>query len=122
VRRLGDLEAEIMHRLWDWGRPATVREVVDDINTVRPVAYTTVMTVADILHGKGMLSRQKSGRAWLYEPTQTRESFTAALMRDALGESPDRTAALMRFVERISPDEQEALREALRALGDADGP
>jgi predicted transcriptional regulator len=65
VRRLGDLEAEIVDRLWGWGRPATVREVVDDINESHPVAYITVMTVADILHGKGLLSRRKSGRAWL---------------------------------------------------------
>ena len=32
MRRLGDLEAEIMDRLWTWRRPATVREIVDDIN------------------------------------------------------------------------------------------
>jgi predicted transcriptional regulator len=38
MRRLGDLEAEIMDRLWTWDRPATVREVVDDINRTRPVA------------------------------------------------------------------------------------
>ncbi|MER5906014.1 BlaI/MecI/CopY family transcriptional regulator [Streptomyces mirabilis] len=38
MRRLGDLEAEIMDRLWTWDRPATVREVVDDINKTRPVA------------------------------------------------------------------------------------
>ncbi|MET9871631.1 BlaI/MecI/CopY family transcriptional regulator, partial [Streptomyces sp. NPDC006386] len=44
MRRLGDLEAEIMDRLWTWNRPATVREVVDDINKTRPIAYTTVMT------------------------------------------------------------------------------
>ncbi|MET7727592.1 BlaI/MecI/CopY family transcriptional regulator [Streptomyces mirabilis] len=38
MRRLGDLEAEIMDRLWTWDRPATVREVVDDINGTRHVA------------------------------------------------------------------------------------
>ncbi|MER5540289.1 BlaI/MecI/CopY family transcriptional regulator [Streptomyces mirabilis] len=38
MRRLGDLEAEIMDRLWTWDRPATVREVVDDINRTRPIA------------------------------------------------------------------------------------
>ncbi|MEU1167732.1 BlaI/MecI/CopY family transcriptional regulator, partial [Streptomyces sp. NPDC005921] len=48
MRRLGDLEAEIMDRLWRWRRSATVREIVDDINRTRPVAYTTVMTVDDL--------------------------------------------------------------------------
>ncbi|MEV6210461.1 BlaI/MecI/CopY family transcriptional regulator [Kitasatospora sp. NPDC051914] len=115
MRRLGDLEAQIMDRLWSWG-PATVREIVDDLNRERPLAYNTVMTVADILHGKGMLRREKVGRAWLYEPTRSRESYTAALMEDALGASSDRSSALAYFVERISPDEQEALRQALRSL------
>ena len=49
MRRLGELEAEIMDRFWRWGRPATVREVVDDINRHRSVAYTTVTTVTGIL-------------------------------------------------------------------------
>jgi predicted transcriptional regulator len=116
MRRLGELEAEIMDRLWRWGRPATVREIVDDINLTRNVAYTTVNTVAGILHVKGWLLREgKDGRAWLYEPVRTREEYSAALMEDALGASEDRPVALAHFVERMSPDEVAALRQALRA-------
>ncbi|GAA2812687.1 MULTISPECIES: BlaI/MecI/CopY family transcriptional regulator [Kitasatospora] len=113
MRRLGELEAEIMDRLWSWGRPATVREVVDDINRDRPVAYTTVMTVADILYGKGLLRREKQGRAWLYEPTGSREAYTAALMQEALGASQDRSAALAHFIREISADEAEVIRRLL---------
>ncbi|MGW7098686.1 BlaI/MecI/CopY family transcriptional regulator [Streptomyces sp. NPDC054838] len=115
MRRLGDLEAEIMDRLWLWQRPASVREVVDDINLGRRVAYTTVMTVADILHRKGWLRREKSGRAWIYEAVRSREEYTAALMQDALGDSQDRKATLLRFVERMSREDVEALDAALRA-------
>lgn len=92
MRRLGDLEAEIMDRLWTWNRPATVREVVDDINKTRPVAYTTVMTVANILYSKGWLLRGKQGRAWLYTPVRSREAYAAELMEDGLGRA--RTALL----------------------------
>ncbi|RKT03359.1 putative transcriptional regulator [Streptomyces sp. 3211.6] len=115
VRRLGELEAEIMDRVWLWERPASVREIVDDINRGRKVAYTTVMTVADILHRKGWLSREKSGRAWMYQAVRSREEYTAALMQDALGDSQDRRATLLRFVERMSHEDVEALDEALRA-------
>ncbi|MEU3408688.1 BlaI/MecI/CopY family transcriptional regulator [Streptomyces sp. NPDC006670] len=115
VRRLGELEAEIMDRVWQWERPASVREIVDDINRGRTVAYTTVMTVADILHRKGWLSREKSGRAWMYQAVRSREEYTAALMQDALGDSQDRRATLLRFVERMSHEDVEALDEALRA-------
>ncbi|MFI1487760.1 BlaI/MecI/CopY family transcriptional regulator [Streptomyces sp. NPDC020747] len=117
MRRLGDLEAEIMDRLWKWNRPATVREVVNDINKRREVAYTTVMTVANILYNKGWLLRTKQGRAWLYAPVRSREAYSAALMEDALGASEDRSVALSHFVENMSEDEMAALRKALRNAG-----
>ncbi|MBT2454527.1 BlaI/MecI/CopY family transcriptional regulator [Streptomyces sp. ISL-86] len=115
MRRLGELEAEIMDRVWLWERPATVREIVDDINQGRHVAYTTVMTVADILHGKGWLRREKAGRAWLYEAARSREEYTAGLMEDALGDSQNREATLLRFVERMSHEDVETLDAVLRA-------
>lgn len=111
---MGDLEAEIMDRLWTWNRPVTVREIVDDINETRPIAYTTVMTVTNILYTKGWLLRAKKGRAWLYRPVRSREAYAAALMEDALGESKDPSAALVHFVENMSEEEVAALREALR--------
>jgi predicted transcriptional regulator len=114
MRRLGDLEAEIMNRLWTWQRPATVREIVNDINEQRTIAYTTVMTVADILYHKGWLLRSKHGRAWLYAPVRSREAYAAALMEDALDTSEDRSVALAHFVEAMSDEEVAALRKALR--------
>ncbi|MFF9143336.1 BlaI/MecI/CopY family transcriptional regulator [Streptomyces sp. NPDC014861] len=114
MRRLGELEAEIMDRFWRWQRPATVREVVDDINRHRDVAYTTVTTVTGILFHKGHLTRTREGRVWLYRASATREAYAAALMEDGLGASEDRTAALARFVENLDADELDALRTALR--------
>ncbi|MEE1786396.1 BlaI/MecI/CopY family transcriptional regulator [Streptomyces sp. SP17BM10] len=116
MRGFGDLEAEIMDRLWSWGRPATVREVVDDLRQKRPVAYTTVTTVADILHTKGWLRRDKVGRAWVYEPTCTREAYTARLMHQALETTADRTGALLHFVDAMSGDEAGALLAALEQV------
>lgn len=104
-----------MNRLWTWGRPATARDVLVDLGRTRSIAYSTVKTVAEILHRKGLLRREKQGRAWLYEPTCTRQQYTASLMQDALGDNPDPAGALLSFVERMSADEVEALRSALRA-------
>ena len=120
MRRLGDLEAEIMDRLWRWERPATVREVVDDINKERPLAYTTVMTVTNILYTKGWLLRGKQGRAWMYTPVRSREEYAAALMEDGRGTSENRPVALTHFVQQLNPDEISALRKALRAAGRQD--
>ncbi|MCM2392800.1 BlaI/MecI/CopY family transcriptional regulator [Streptomyces albipurpureus] len=115
MRQLGGLEAEIMDRLWSWGRAATAREVRDDLNKQRPIAYSTVKTVADILFSKGMLTREKDGRAWLYRATCTRQQYTAARMHDALEGTPDPAGVLLSFVEQISAEEVHALRTALRA-------
>jgi predicted transcriptional regulator len=53
MRRFGELEAVIMDRLWDQGRPMLVREMVEALRGDRPLAYTTVMTVMENLHRKG---------------------------------------------------------------------
>ena len=120
MRQLGELEAVIMDRLWTWGRPALVREVVDDLHPDRPLAYTTVMTVMENLHRKGWLRRERDGRAWRYEPAASRSSYTAALMSDALATSTDRRTALAHFVLQMSPHDAALLREALdQALGEA---
>jgi predicted transcriptional regulator len=113
MRQLGELEAAIMDRLWEWGRPAPVREVLDDLRKDRTIAYTTVMTVMENLHRKGWLRRYRDGRAWCYEPTGSRSGYTAALMSDALATSADRRTALAHFVLQMSPHDAELLQQAL---------
>jgi predicted transcriptional regulator len=113
MRQFGELEAVIMDRLWERGRPALVREVVDDLRKDRPLAYTTVMTVMENLHRKGWLRRHRNGRAWRYEPTGSRSGYTAALMNSALATSTDRRTALAHFVLQMSPYDAELLQQAL---------
>jgi len=120
MRRFGELEAVIMDRLWERGRPVLVREVVDDLRDERGPAYTTVMTVMENLYRKGWLRRERDGRAWRYEPTGSRSGYTAALMNDALATSPDHRTALAHFALQMSPHDAALLREALgQALGEA---
>jgi predicted transcriptional regulator len=113
MRRFGELEAVIMDRLWERGKPALVREMVDDLHDERPLAYTTVMTVMDNLYRKGWLRRYRDGRAWRYEPTGSRSSYTAGLMTDALATSADRRTALAHFVLQMSPHDAALLQQAL---------
>ncbi|MDQ6836945.1 MAG: BlaI/MecI/CopY family transcriptional regulator [Actinomycetota bacterium] len=118
MKGFGDLEAQIMGSLWARGGPTTVREMVDEFQRDRTIAYTTVLTVTDILFRKGWLTRERHGRAYAYLPVCTREEYSAELMREALGTSKDRTAALLHFVAEMPADEAAALRDA---LGDVDG-
>jgi len=121
MRRFGELEAVIMERLWERGRPALVREILDDLSRDRAIAYTTVMTVMDNLHRKGWLRRERDGRAWRYEPTGSRSGYTAALMNEALETSADRRRALAHFALQMSPHDAAVLRDALdRALHESE--
>ena len=111
MRGLGDLEAEVMDRLWRWRQPTSVRTVLEDLHAdARPLAYTTVMTVMENLHRKGFCTREREGRAWMYAPAQSREQYTASVMREVLAASSDRDAALLHFVEEMSPEQLHQLR------------
>ncbi|MFI9843655.1 BlaI/MecI/CopY family transcriptional regulator [Nonomuraea sp. NPDC051941] len=112
MRSLGDLEATIMDRLWSWQRPASVREVLEDLQRDRSIAYTTVMTVMDKLHKKGLLRRHPSGKAYVYEPTATHEAYSAGLMQEALATGGNQALTLIHFLERLTPQELSALEEA----------
>ncbi len=110
-----------MQRLWAWHRDVTVREVVEDLQRERPLAYTTVMTVLDNLHRKGLVRRTKEGRAFRYAAVESREAHTAALLEDVLGDADDRTATLLRFIDKLDPEEQAQLRRMLESAGPESG-
>lgn len=117
VRGFGELEAEIMDRIWNRGDAAvTVRDVFDELAEERRIAYTTVMSTMDNLHTKGWLRRDRDGRAYRYWPTLNREQHTAQLMREALDGGGRSDLVLNYFIEQIDPEDSERLRAALRTL------
>ena len=69
-----------MAALWDAGQ-ATVHEIRAQLLPHRPLAYTTVMTVMDRLARKGVVEREKRGRAHLYRPAVTREAVSDHALR-----------------------------------------
>jgi predicted transcriptional regulator len=113
MRQFGGLESAVMDRVWRLGRPVPVREILEDLQQDRTIAYTTVMTVMDALHRKGWLRREQKGRAYLYEAVASREAYSARLMRDAWGVSDNHAIAFVHFLEQLSPEEARAVRAAL---------
>lgn len=115
MRRFGELESAIMECLWARTQPASVRDVLGELHTGKQLAYTTVLTVLDNLHRKGVVIREMSGRAWLYQPAYSREEHTAMMLREVLGSSGDRQAALMHFVADLDADAVADLTAAVKA-------
>jgi predicted transcriptional regulator len=101
----------------------TVREVLEDLQQERSIAYTTVMTVLDNLHQKGWVRREAEGRAYRYEAVSTRAAYSAALMNDAWSQSDNPAAALVAFFGMMSEEQRRALRDAVRIVqGPEEGP
>ncbi|GGY51908.1 BlaI/MecI/CopY family transcriptional regulator [Streptomyces djakartensis] len=105
-----------MSRVWKWNRPVTVREVLEDLQKERSIAYTTVMTVLDNLHQKGWVRREAEGRAYRYEAVSTRAAYAAALMNDAWSQSDNPAAALVAFFGMMSEEQRQTLRDAVRIV------
>ncbi|MEU4355606.1 BlaI/MecI/CopY family transcriptional regulator [Streptomyces virginiae] len=115
-RPLGELEDAVMTRVWQWNRPVTVREVLEDLQQERSIAYTTVMTVMDNLHQKGWVRREAEGRAYRYTAVSTRAAYSAALMNEAWSTSDNPAAALVAFFGMMSAEQRDALRDAVRVV------
>ncbi len=75
------------------------------------------MTVMDNLHRKDWLTRERDGKAYLYEPTVTRAGAAANAVREILSASGDPQAALLHFARTASEEESDLLRKALRRKG-----
>ena len=112
-KKLTPLEAVIMDSVWDTGE-ATVRQVRDGLEPVKPMAYNTVLTVMRILREKGFLKSERDGRMDVYRPLVTRDQMA----RRSLGEVLDRffagsAAALVSRLldsDELSVEEIEAIR------------
>ena len=115
MRVLGHLEARVMDVVWSDAAPVAVRQVHHALQSTHPVAYTTVLTVMDNLHGKGQLQRRKHGRAWQYTTTRSYAQHTAALLQEILGDGADREEVLMHFVADLDPDTVTKLSAAVQA-------
>jgi len=85
---LGDLEAAMLEELWEADSPLTVRQFHQKIAHDRPVAITTVATILDRLHRKGMLSRKlikEGGPHYLYSPRVSEDEFKHAVVNNVMG-------------------------------------
>src|SRR4029453_2901225 len=74
-------ELAIMKVVWGFDT-APVREVYEALRKTRPIAYTTVMTMMNVLEDKGYLEKKSNGRAHVPTPPQPRQQVVGAMVRD----------------------------------------
>ena len=115
----GDLEHAVLLTLWELGT-ATTREIHARVGEPDGLVYTTTAKVLDRLHIKGLVSRRRSGKAFVYEPTMDRKVVEGAraksLLRAMLGGQPrPAMATLVEAVESIDPDLVDELARVVAA-------
>ncbi len=91
--------------------PGQVRERLSE-----DLSYSTVVTIVSRLHAKGLLERERTGRAFVYRPVDD-ASRAASQMRQALAAGSDHGAVLSRFVSGLSGRDAGMLRDLLGETG-----
>jgi predicted transcriptional regulator len=77
-------ELDLLQTLWPLGA-ATARQVHEAMQQARPeVTYATVLRLMQIMHTKGLLTRDESERSHVYAPAQAQDSLQTNLLKDLM--------------------------------------
>ena len=80
------LELQVLSVLWERGR-ATVREVQEALPDGKTRAYTTVLTVLQVMEKKGLLTHISQGNTHVYQPTTTqRQTLELAKLKQLIAD------------------------------------
>jgi predicted transcriptional regulator len=116
-RTLTEQELEIMKVVWELGT-ATVRDVYETLLRRRKIAYTTVMTMMNILEGKGYLRKRAEEKAYVYRPSRSKARVVKAMVEDFVQRVFNGSAEplLVQLVKdrRLSPRDLEKIARVIK--------
>ena len=111
-------ELEVLQTIWEHG-PCTVRQVMEWREPIRPRAYTSVMSLMNVMAEKGQLHQKPKGRAFVYSAQVSREKTQIGLLGDLLNRAFDGSANALvaHLLTQTDPtgEEIEASRKTIRA-------
>jgi len=101
-------ELEVLQVIWEQG-PSTVREVMTVLNSKRPRAYTSVMSLMNVMAEKGLLGQKPKGRAFVYSARISRAKILSRMVSDLLNRAFDGSASALvtHLLEQADPDNKE---------------
>jgi predicted transcriptional regulator len=109
-------ELEVLKVLWDRG-PSTVREVMDVLNESRPRAYTSVMSLLNVMTDKRLLVREPRGRAFVYRPRADRGKTLRQMVGDLVSRAFEGSTSqlVLHLLNQTRPSSEE-LAEIQKAI------
>jgi len=101
-------ELEVLQVIWERG-PSTVREVMNALNHDRPRAYTSVMSLMNVMVEKGLLTQKPKGRAFVYSARISQTRTQSEIVQDLLSRVFDGSASALvtHLLEQARPDSEE---------------
>ena len=111
-------ELEVLQVLWERG-PSTVREVMAALDGQRPRAYTSVMSLMNVMAEKGLLRSKAQGRAFVYSAKVSRGKIQSRMVSDLLGRVFEGSAStlVLHLLEQTGAEPQE-IEEIRKAIGE----
>jgi len=110
-------ELAIMKVIWRSGT-STVRDVYEALLADRKIAYTTVMTMMNILEQKGYLKKSQKDRAFTYQATKPQKQVIRGMVREFVDRVFNGSAEplLLHLLEdkRVSEQDLDEIRSLLR--------
>lgn len=109
-------ELELLGILWERGQ-ATVRELFEDVNAKRPVVYTGVLKLLQIMTEKGLVLRDERERAHVYQAAVSQADTERRLLRELSERFFAGSAAQLALraleMEKSSDEELDAIRKLI---------
>ncbi len=101
-------ELEVLQIIWEHG-PCTVREVMNLLKTKRPRAYTSIMSLMNVMAEKGLLNQKPKGRAFVYSAKVSRDKTQSSMLSDLLDRAFDGSANALvaHLLQQAEPNSEE---------------
>lgn len=123
--RPSDLELQVLSVLWEIG-PATVRQLRQAMPDGKKRAYTTVLSVLQVMEKKRLVTHDRQGMTHVYRPTVARRQVLGPLLREltnnVFGGSPARVLQLLLDRAQLDDEELAEIRRLTRGLDAGKGP
>jgi BlaI family transcriptional regulator, penicillinase repressor len=115
-REPSKLEMQVLSVLWQRG-PSAVRDVLDAMPDGKSRAYTTILTVMQVMEKKGLVSHTAQGNTHIYAAAISREQVAGPLLKDLVRHlfGGSRVTALQHLLQEneVSPGELDEIKQLI---------
>lgn len=113
---LTENELSVMKVLWT-SNPLTVSEIIEQLKRRPKPAYTSILTLVQVMEKKGYIAHEKQGKAFSYYPKLQKQNFMkgelSRISERLFGNNPLSLVMNLIQTEQLSKDDIEQLKKLL---------